>query len=366
MASWKKSVARSSGRVTSVALKHPCLLALCLFVCVMIFAILFCRPDHTRVSNPLPQHVYVWQRSWSPAARAAVRERGPEFGEVVVLVAEVTWKNGQGKAAQVKVDREALKMISRPVGIALRVNPFDGPKKIDPFDPAGAQTKFICDLAAESIERMKRDSIVPAELQIDFDCSETKIAGFRKWIVAVKQRIAPTPLSITTLPSLLNAADFESLVRQCDSYVLQVHSMKRPASPEQILPLCDAAQARRWVSTASRIGVPFRVALPTYAYVAEFDARGKCLRLAAEGSNLHPPPGGSVREIRSDAAAIAQLVREWNDEHPPALQGLIWYRMPNDDDDFNWRWATLASVMQGRAPQSPEARVDVAPLLEQH
>jgi hypothetical protein len=31
---------------------------------------------------------------------------------------------------------------------------------------------------------------------------------------------------------------------------------------------------------------------------------------------------------------------------------LIWYRLPNDDDELNWRWATLATVMQGRAPRA--------------
>jgi hypothetical protein len=367
MLSWTKRLSQGGGGVTSVTLKRPRLISLSLLLVAGLIALVHLIPNHPQpIAKPIPQAVYVWQRSWSSAVRGAVRDRGPQFGEVVVLVAEVTWKNGAGKAAPVKVDGDTLRQIQRPVGIALRVNPFDGPKNTDLFKPAGAQTKFLCELAAESIERMKRESITPAELQIDFDCPESKLAGYKNWIIALKQRIAPMPLCVTTLPSLLNAPDFPALVQQCDSYVLQVHSMKRPAAPDQIEPLCDVSLARQWVATASQIGVPFRVALPTYAYVAEFDAKGKCVRLTAEGANSHPPPGGCSREIRSDAGAIAALVREWNENRPPALQSLIWYRMPNDDDEFNWRWNTLALVMQGRAPQLQDAQVSVAPMLEQH
>jgi hypothetical protein len=295
-----------------------------------------------------------------------VRERGSNFSEVVALVAEVTWKNGVGQAAHVKLDADALRSTSHPVGIAIRVNPFEGPKSTNLFAPDGPQTKFLCDLAADAIARVARDSITPIELQVDFDCPESKLAGYRNWVAAIRQRIAPTPLAITTLPSLLTAADFPDLVRQCDSYILQVHSMKRPLSPDQIEPLCDADQSRAWVQQAAEIGIPFRIALPTYAYVAEFDAKGKCTRLAAEGSNLHPPPGGCSREIRADSTAIATLVREWNAQRPTGLIGLIWYRLPNDDDDLNWRWATLALVMQGRAPQAGDAQASVAPMLENH
>jgi hypothetical protein len=323
-------------------------------------AVWFIRPkQRPHVSAPLDQDVYVWQRSWSPAVRTAVRERGAEFGEIVALVAEVTWKNGEGKSARVRIDSDALRASGRSVGIAMRVNPFEGPKNLDPFDSRSAQTKFLCDLAADSIERIKADSITPAELQIDFDCPESKLAAYRNWVIAIRRRIAPVRLSITTLPSALDSPDFEDLVRQCDSYVLQVHSVKRPTSLDRMPVLCDADQSRRWVRSASQIGVPFRVALPTYAYRAEFDAKGKCLRLAGEGAALKPPPGGCVRQIAADAKMIAGLVHEWTIDRPDHLSGVIWYRLPNDDDDLNWRWPTLAAVMKGQAPQERDANEPV-------
>src|SRR5215203_5248784 len=93
-----------TGWATSVALKHPYLLtiSLCGLVCVM--ALWTNRPPVVQTTSALQQDVYVWQRSWSEDIRAAVQERSPRFGEVVVLVAEVAWKNGQPKVSRVKPD----------------------------------------------------------------------------------------------------------------------------------------------------------------------------------------------------------------------------------------------------------------------
>jgi hypothetical protein len=327
----------------------PAVAAISLGVIVLIF---HPRPAVETKLGSIPHDVYVWQRSWSPAVCAAVREHGQSFGEIVVLAAEVSWKNGEPKVARVRPDADSLRAASRGVGVAIRVGAFDGPKTIDPFDPAGKQSRFVCDLAAESIERLKRDSIEPAELQIDFDCPESKLAGYRKWIVALKKRVAPVPVSITSLPSWLDAPAFAELARECGSYVLQVHSLRRPTSTSDVSPLCEVRPSQAWVEQAEKIGVPFRVALPTYAYVASFDTKGKFLKLAAEGSNLAAPSGGSLREIDSDPRAISELVRGWVRNRPAHLRSIIWYRLPNDNDELNWRWPTLAAVMEGRTPQA--------------
>jgi hypothetical protein len=34
------------------------------------------------------------------------------------------------------------------------------------------------------------------------------------------------------------------------------------------------------------------------------------------------------------------------------MKGIIWYRLPIASDSFNWRWTTLAAVIQGRQPAS--------------
>ena len=60
-------------------------------------------PHHTLpMPAALSQDVYVWQRSWTPAVQTAVRERGTKFGEIIPLLAEVAWKNGEAKPTHVK------------------------------------------------------------------------------------------------------------------------------------------------------------------------------------------------------------------------------------------------------------------------
>jgi hypothetical protein len=39
------------------------------------------------------------------------------------------------------------------------------------------------------------------------------------------------------------------------------------------------------------------------------------------------------------------------DQRPELLRGLIWYRLPNRDDELNWPWETLATVMAGQVPE---------------
>ena len=120
-------------------------------------------------------------------------------------------------------------------------------------------------------------------------------------------------------------------------------------SPETAL--CDAANARRWVEQAGRLGVPFRVALPTYTDRIAFTADGKLLATEAEGATHAWPEGTVLRAFRPNAADLAALVGEWTKDRPASLTGLLWYRLPVSTDAQNWRWPTLAAVMQGRPPR---------------
>ena len=60
------------------------------------------------------------------------------------------------------------------------------------------------------------------------------------------------------------------------------------------------------------------------------------------------------REINENV--IDRMVRtksvELFRESIATLTGVIWYRLPTERDALNWRWPTLAAVMQGRAPQA--------------
>jgi hypothetical protein len=325
---------------------------------IAAWLLLFRSPPHT--SGPLRHEAYVWQRAWTGPVRGAVAEHGTNFASLVVLKAEVSWKDGQAQVARVSPDYATLAAAHQPVGLALRIGPYAG-SITAPHTPEGlksseAITLFLCDLAASQVAQARTNHLNLYELQIDFDCAESKLDGYRLWVEAIQQRVAPLPVTITALPSWLNASAFKRLAAVATNYVLQVHSLERPSDIHAPFTVCDPRAAKRAVQRAGRVGVPFRVALPTYGYVIAFDKAGKFIGLSAEGPRRNWPEGTQLREVSADPMAMAALVQTWTASRPAAMRGVIWYRLPVTADNYNWRWPTLAAIMAGRSPpDSPRA-----------
>jgi hypothetical protein len=294
----------------------------------------------------LAQDAYVWQRSWTDSVRNALAEHGAAFHRIVVLAAEVTWKNQEPHLVHVPIDFHALKAQNQPIGLALRIGPWTGP-----FSADHPSTKFLAALGRRLLVEARSNEVEIVELQLDFDCAESKLGGYRIWVQEIGHRIAPVPTIITALPSWLRHPEFAALAKSAAGYVLQVHSLEKPKSAGDSFNLCDPLAAVKAVSRASDIGVPFRVALPTYGYLIAFDGKGQFIGLSAEGPAKPWPKDSIIREVQSDPIAMAGLVQRWTTNPPPNMQGLIWYRFPIANDNFNWRWPTLSAIMTARSPK---------------
>lgn len=292
----------------------------------------------------MPQQAYVWQRSWTPAVNNAVSPTS-NFTAYVVLAGEVSFRSGNYDAVRVAINYDSLKRAAVPVGLALRIGPYGG--RFSGDDPVAAK---LAEFAASLLADAKNAGVQPAELQIDFDCADSKLAGYKTWLDAITRRAAPVRVTFTALPSWLSQPQFPELARAAGGYVLQVHSLQRPQSIDAPMTLCDPVATRSAIEAAGRIGVPFRVALPTYGYLVAFNAHGHFEGLAAEGSAITWPAGALVRRLCADPAAMAALVRDWTADRPRCMIGIIWYRLPVSDDALNWRMATLQAVMAGRTP----------------
>ena len=326
--------------------------ALIILAAIAVFLSLHQGLPPGRARGPLVQEVYIWQRLWGEELLKAVRLSAPSFRRLVVLCAEISFEKGKPRVVQVPVDHKALAAAGQPVGLALRVGPYQGS-----FDRDGEAARRICAVAAGMVAKARAGKIEPSEVQIDFDCAESKLDGYRTWIEAARQAVSPVPLALTTLPSWLDRPAFQELAAAAGAFILQVHALQRPAGPDSPLVLCNPAAARRWVEEAAKVGVPFRVALPTYGYQVAFGSNGKYLGLRAEGPRPPWPQDAVIRETQADPKAMAALLRAWTEDRPVELSGVIWYRLPLSSDVFNWRWPTLQAVMDGRAPEpSPGPR----------
>jgi hypothetical protein len=289
--------------------------------------------------------VYVWQRAWSAHVRAAVEQGRETMQTFVVFAGEVSLGGAKPRLVRPAIDYAALKATGRPIGLAVRVDPFAGPFRAD-----DANIDAIVDFARECLGGARRNGVEPAELQIDFDCAEVKLAGYRVWLKTLRTAVQPLPVCPTVLPSWLKRAEFTALARESGRFVLQVHSVAPPRKIADTEKLTDPARAAEWVEQAGRIGVPFRVALPTYAYLVAFDAEGKPRGVSAEAPSSHWPADARVVRWEADPDDLAQLIVRWTQSRPAAMTGVIWYRLPVASDALNWRWPTLAAVLQGRAP----------------
>lgn len=300
-----------------------------------------------RPERPLPHAMYVWPRQWTDPVREAIVRHAPAVDSFLVLGAEIAWTDSGPELIRIPIDHAALAATGRRVGLVLRIGPYGGP-----FDAEDDTTARIIAIAASLRDDARAHAIEPAEIQLDFDCASSKLDGYRAWVSALRTHLSPTPVTITTLPTWLGERGFRALVEETDGYVLQVHSLEKPRSLSELGTICDPDRSIGWVRRARRLGVPFRVALPTYGYRVAFDDDGAFIGLAAEGPTPAWPVGTRVVELRSDPAAIAALVTALRHEPPAPLTGLAWFRLPVATDTQNWPAETWEVVRRGEVPRA--------------
>jgi hypothetical protein len=309
------------------------------FLCVILVGCDHATPGS---KEPLRQRGYVWQRNWTSAVVEAVAETEKRMDGVVLLGAEIDAKGPS--AIKASIDWEKLKETKKPLAIALRIAPFSGPFAVDDA-PIGEIARVTKALLADA----KSHDVTLAEFQLDFDCAQKNLAGYRRWLSILRPLIQPVRFVITTLPAWLDEPDFVKLIDDVDGYILQVHSVPTLQESGRAV-LCDPQLVRKWVAKAAKLGRPFAVSLPTYRCLAGYDSNGKLFGVAFDSVQPSWPNGTRVVEYSVDADEIAGLVAEWKATRPKGLRELLWYRVPVASDIRNWRWPTLAAVMDGRKP----------------
>src|SRR5437879_3215229 len=119
-----------------------------------------------------------------------------------------------------------------------------------PLDRNGEFTALLVEQASSLNSEGQANQLQAGELQIDFDCAESKLEGYRVWVEALRRKTAPVPVIITALPSWLKQTSFKPLVTAADGYILQVHSLDRPRGINEPFTLCDPTAAQRAVERA--------------------------------------------------------------------------------------------------------------------
>lgn len=300
-----------------------------------------------------PPGVYVWQRDVSSAVLEAARTAVAEGREIFALAGEferaadgslreltppdaLPWDFGGGPPAGVTD--------APPATAVFRV-------RIGALDDPAASAAVLTDRAA---------ALGVTRVQLDVDAPERRLSDYVSLAASVRAGL-PTnsTLSLTLLPCQLAHPDaVREVLASADYGVLQLHGIDPPGSLDDGWRLMDPATVHTALDRARALGLPFRIALPAYAYVLQFAPDGTFRRLWAEG---FPgvgaiPSSDLVRLAAPDLPLLAELLAD------PATLPAIWFRMPVPGGD---RWcldaATLRELEAGRAPE-PAVVLDAAPL----
>jgi len=290
----------------------------------------------------LDHQAYIWQRQWTPALAASLEAMRSDFSGWRVLAAEST---AAGELTEAAPRLDLLARSAKPVIAVLRLNGSRPPPSMETI------AKRIDEIAAA----WRTAGVSLAGIEIDHDCATAQLDAYADLLAQVHARLpGDLKLSITALPTWIGAPELPRVLAQVDASVLQVHAIAAPRAGQANANLFDAAEAQRWIEAYAAVAPrPFRVALPAYGLRIGFDDDGSAV--AVEGEMPRAMDADRVHELRVDPSTVAALMRRLASAHLAQLVGVVWFRLPSEDDRRAWSVATLHAVIAGAALKSDVA-----------
>jgi len=302
-----------------------------------------CREEGSPVFKGLTHAAYVWRQGWDDPAAAslAAGDLPAAVGELVVLVGEC----GLGQPPRaVRPPWSRLQATGRRLALAVRIgtrSALGGDDEPDLREGFG--------LLDQGLAAARAAGLAPTGVQVDFDCPERLLAAYAARLRQYRAAHPDLRLTVTALPSWLEAPGCAALFAAVDSFTLQLHATRRP-NAQQPSELIAAGPALAWIARAEKFRRPFRVALPTYAYLACFARSGTFLGVRAETREL-PAATAWTRPLPADPQAVGQVLAVLASGRHPWVEGIDWFRLPFPGDRQNWTRAGLAKVLAGERLQ---------------
>jgi hypothetical protein len=278
-----------------------------------------------RTPAPLPNDAYVWQRAWTPALVSALHDSDDIVATWHVLGAEM---DAAGRWADTAPDYAALAAVRQPVVLVLRL---DG--RADRLDADTVAARLRDRLGA-----WRTAGVHVAGVEIDYDCATARLPAYTAFLARLRQGL-DLLLAITALPTWLQSPALDALLAVPDSSILQVHAVLDPA-----MGLFNPRRAAAWAEDYARhTQRPWRVALPSYGTRVAWDDTGRIIAVESERPAL--APAARAAELLAQPQVLADFSADLRRRPPAGLAGLVWFRLPTDNDQRAWSTATWRAVL---------------------
>ena len=183
----------------------------------------------------------------------------------------------------------------------------------------------------------------PGEIQLDCDVPESKLHDYASFLEKLKKEDPAHTFSVTLLPCHLKHPSLKTVLSRIDYAVLQLHALESPGDLPREYSLFDFKTADQAVRTMKKLSVPFKIALPSYAYTIHYAADGGFRRISAE--NEPPPRRDEIRRIaRPDWDELLKFREKY-----PELE-VIWFRLPQRGDRLALEAENLIRLNQRKMP----------------
>jgi hypothetical protein len=287
---------------------------------------------------------YLWRESYDEGVRRTLCQAAKDFDCINFLAAKISFDEASKKPRlkMTGVNASYFQNLDVRLAASVRIEGLLADSKT-----YRSLAPEIAGLVASAVSEVISKGIGISEIQIDYDCPESKIADYALWMSSIRSALPENlKLSFTALPSQMNARGFSKLAANADSFTLQVHHFAERSGAYSIFDSQASLQAAR---KASKFKRPFNVALPTYSHIAIFDRQsGRLKRAYSEnfsGGVNHDTEIG--RFVNSDPSEVSALAIALKASDLKNCTGVIFYRIPCSDELTNWAYDTLIKVKSG-------------------
>ncbi len=222
------------------------------------------------------------------------------------------------------------------------------PVKLKPIDGATPVVRLDARVWQEDgfVERFVSDleGLPEGEIQLDCDVPESKLGKYAVFLGGLRERLPRHTFSVTLLPCHLKHEALREVCAQVQYVVLQLHALERPKDLPETYQLFDVKVAEAAVARMRTLSVPFKLALPSYAYMVHYDAEGKFRRLSAE--TLPALKAGESRRLAAPNWEELIAFRRAN-----ADLAVIWFRLPQVGDRLALEAENLKRLSRNELPR---------------